>query len=205
MSWSRKGRAANPKNPHEFVLDSRTAREFGYHLGETVTIGWISNRDRCLAGCIAELQGSAATNRIRMKLVGIGATDVDSLFQDQDNANSDQIELFTPAFTRRLLTCCSNDMESGITLDGGTRYLSTVESEIRGILPRGLPFTYVQGPTSREGRNAPSDQNRSPWPCSAGSPAWLRFSSPARSSGGGSGSSMDDLDVLRGARSRSRP
>ncbi len=139
------GRVANPKRADEFVLDSATAHLYGFHLGETVTIGWVSNA----AGVS---QGSSPNftvprdHQIRMKLVGIGATSVDSLFQDQDNANSDQIELFTPAFTDKLLDCCSNDMESGIALDGGTRYLSTVESEIRSILPKGLPFTYVQAP-----------------------------------------------------------
>jgi hypothetical protein len=139
------GRAANPKNPHEFVLDTRTAREFGYHLGETVTMGWISNATGASQGTSPNFT-IPPDHRIRMKLVGIGAADVDSLFQDQDNASSDQIELFTPAFTHRLLECCSNDMQSGIELDGGTRYLSTVESEIRAVLPKGLPFTYVQGP-----------------------------------------------------------
>ena len=138
------GRPANPKNPHEFVLDARSAREFGYHLGQTVTIGWISNASGASQG--TSNPKIPPQDRMRMRLVGIGATDVDSLFQDQDNANSDQIELFTPAFTHRLLACCSNDMQSGIALDDGTRYLSTVESEIRSILPKGLPFTYVQAP-----------------------------------------------------------
>ena len=139
------GRAANPKKADEFVLDSATAHLYGFHLGETVTIGWVSN-----AGGVS--QGNSPTfkvphdHQIRMKLVGIGAANVDSLFQDQDNANSDQIELFTPAFADKLLACCSNAMESGIALDDGTRYLSTVESEIHGILPKGLPFTYVQAP-----------------------------------------------------------
>ena len=83
-----------------------------------------------------------------MKLVGVGAVDVDALFQDQDSADSGQIELFTPAFTHKVLECCSNDMESGITLQGGVQspYFPKVESELRAVLPKGVPFTYVQAP-----------------------------------------------------------
>jgi len=139
------GRAANPAKADEFVLDSATARLYGFHLGETVSIGWVSNAAGITQGGSTNFK-VPRDHQMRMKLVGIGATGVDSLFQDQDNAGSNEIELFTPAFTRKLLTCCSNAMESGIALDGGARYLSSVESEIRSILPKGLPFTYVQAP-----------------------------------------------------------
>jgi hypothetical protein len=139
------GRAANPRKPNEFVLDTATARLFGFHVGETVTIGWISNTTGASQG--ASPIRVPHDHQIRMKLVGVGAVDVGALFQDQDAASSSSIELFTPAFTEKLLKCCSNDMESAISLYGGTHYLSAVESEIRNVLPKGLPFTYVQGTT----------------------------------------------------------
>jgi ABC-type antimicrobial peptide transport system permease subunit len=135
------GRLADPRKADEFVLDSGLAHAFGYHLGETVRIGWVSNT-----------QGDNSLNfkvpkskQVEMKLVGVGAVDVDSLFQDQDSPTG-QIELFTPAFTRKLLECCSNDMESAITLQGGyqSRYYARVESELRAVLPKGVPFQYVQ-------------------------------------------------------------
>jgi ABC-type antimicrobial peptide transport system permease subunit len=136
------GRPANPRKANEFVLDSGTAHLFGLHLGETVTIGWVGNTqgDDSISFKVPRAQ------RIRMKLVGVGAVDVDSLFQDQDNASSSQIEFFTPAFTHKLLQCCSNDMISGITLEGGVQspYFPKVESEIRAVLPKGVPFTYIQ-------------------------------------------------------------
>ena len=56
--------------------------------------------------------------------------------------------LFTPALTDKLLACCSNDMISGLTLQGGNRYLAAVESEVRRVLPKGLPFVYVQSETA---------------------------------------------------------
>jgi hypothetical protein len=133
------GRMANPKSPNEFVLDSASARAFGYHVGETVTIGWVSNTD-----------ASSATFKVprnqqmRATLVGVGAFQATHLFQDQDEAGQTQIMLLTPAFTRMLLKCCTNYMQSELTLNGGSRYQSAVESEIRQILPKGLPFQFVQ-------------------------------------------------------------
>jgi hypothetical protein len=135
------GRLANPDRANEFVLDTATARALGYHLGETVTIGWIANDQPHAANLRIPRD-----HEIRAKLVGVGAVDVNALFQDQDNAMSSSIELFTPALTRKLRVCCSNDMESALTLDGGNRFYGKVEAELRAILPKGLPFTYIQAP-----------------------------------------------------------
>ncbi len=132
-----------------------------------------------------------------MKLVGVGATNVDSLFQDQDNANSNQIELFTPAFTDKLLACCSNDMESGIALDDGTRYLSTVESEIRDILPKGLPFTYVQAPDVEARAERTLRPESIALAYSAGSPAWPSLLIAGQVIGRRIRLNADDLNVLR--------
>jgi ABC-type antimicrobial peptide transport system permease subunit len=136
------GRLANPHKDNEFVLDSGTARAFGLRLGETVTIGWITN-----------IQGNNAlhfkipkTQQVKMKLVGVGAINTEALFQDQDSPSSSQIQLFTPAFTHKIRECCSSDMLSAITLQGGMQspYFPKVESELRAVLPKGVPFTYVQ-------------------------------------------------------------
>jgi ABC-type antimicrobial peptide transport system permease subunit len=138
------GHLPNPRTTNQFVLDSGTARAFGFHLGETVTIGWVGNTqgDNSLHYKVPRSQ------QRKMKLVGVGAIDVDALFQDQDNHSSDQIEFFTPAFSHKILACCSNDMLSGITLQGGMQspYFAKVESELRAVLPTGVPFTYVQAP-----------------------------------------------------------
>jgi hypothetical protein len=136
------GRLANPHKANEFVLDSATARAFGFHLGETVTIGWVGNTQ----GANSLSYKVPKTQQIRAKLVGVGAVDVDALFQDQDNHSSSQIELFTPAFSHKILKCCSSDMLSAITLQGGTQspYYPEVEAELRAVLPKGVPFTYVQ-------------------------------------------------------------
>jgi ABC-type antimicrobial peptide transport system permease subunit len=134
------GRMANPKKVNEFVLDSATAKAFGLHLGESVRIGWASNASGASEGGPGKVLKDHTT---RMKLVGVGAIQATNLFQDQDSANN-QIELFTPAFTKKILNCCSNDMLSALTLQGGSKYQSAVESAIRRDLPKGFPFTFVQ-------------------------------------------------------------
>jgi hypothetical protein len=138
------GRMANPNRADEFVLDSGTAHAFGFHLGQTVTIGWVTNAQS--PGDNSTTFKVPRTQQMKVKLVGVGAIDLNGLFQDQGGASSGGVELFTPAFTHKLLTCCSNDMLSGITLQGGlrSRYYGGVESELRNLLPKGVPFTYVQ-------------------------------------------------------------
>ena len=77
-------------------------------------------------------------------MVGISGGQASSLIHDQDNASGGRTILFTPALTNKLLECCSNDMVSGLTLQDGNRYLSSVEGEVRATLPKGLPFVYIQ-------------------------------------------------------------
>jgi hypothetical protein len=139
------GRLANPTKADEFVMDSATARLFGLHLGESVDIGWITNDTGISEGSSGAFK-VPRDQRMRVTLVGVGAVDVDGLFQDQDSANSGTIVEFTPAFTRKLLACCSSDMESALTLEGGfnSPYYSSVEAELRGLLPQGVPFTHVE-------------------------------------------------------------
>ncbi len=138
------GRPADPGNAHQFVMDSATARLLGLHLGQSVDIGWISNATGASQGSFSFTVPK--DQRMRVTLVGVGAVDENALFQDQDGASSSSIMLFTPAFTRKLLGCCANDMLSALTIAGGLNspYYSSVESELRGVLPKGLPFTFVE-------------------------------------------------------------
>jgi hypothetical protein len=136
------GRMLNPKRTDEFVLDSATAKRFGVHLGQLVHIGWVDNTNAASPSPVVP-----ADQQRWMRLVGIGATQSNSLFQDQDTAESTAIELFSPAFTSRLLQCCSNTMFSGLTVRGGDRNDAAVEREVRSALPQGFPF--IGGPTDQ--------------------------------------------------------
>ena len=164
------GRRPTPDKADEFVLDSGTARLFGLHLGETVTIGWVGNTqgDNSLNFKVPRSQ------QIRMKLVGIGAVSADSLFQDQDSADSSQIDLFTPAFTRqdrRVLfeRHAERDHHPGWVL---SPYYPKVESELRAVLPKGVPFSTSRRPTAWRGPSERSSRSRSPSGSSVASPAW---------------------------------
>ena len=137
------GRMADPHKADEFVLDAATARAFGYHVGEEVPIGWLTNA-QANSGNLALSSTIPADQRARVKLVGIAGGQATNLFEDQDEAQGQSVVLFTPALTDKLLACCSNTMLTALTLQDGNRYLSVVETEIKGVLPKGLPFVYVQ-------------------------------------------------------------
>jgi hypothetical protein len=132
------GRTENQTHANEVVLDSATARLFGVHLGQEMRIGWAANNQ-----LISLTQKIPATQQLEVKVVGIGATQATQMFEDQDGVASDSVELYTPAFTSKLLTCCSNSMKSGLTVTGGGRFDAVVEREIRAALPNGFPFVYV--------------------------------------------------------------
>jgi hypothetical protein len=137
------GRMADPRRADEFVIDAASAKALGYHLGQEVPIGWETNT-QASSGNFVPNAPIPADQRRRVKLVGIAGGQATTLFQDQSNADNGSIMLLTPALTNKLLLCCSNDMISALTLQDGNRHLSTVESEVRNVLPKGLPFIYVQ-------------------------------------------------------------
>ena len=70
-------------------------------------------------------------------------------------------------------------MVSGLTLQDGNRYLSTVETEVRSVLPKGLPFVYVQSASVVATADTRCGPRRSRWASSAASPASPPSSSPA--------------------------
>ncbi len=137
------GRMADPHKAGELVLDAATAKAFGYHLGEEIPVGWQTNAQTS-SGNLAPNSTIPTDERARVRLVGIAGAQATNLFEDQDEAQGTAIELFTPALTNKLLACCSSSMLTALTLQDGNRYLSAVEEEIKGVLPKGLPFVYVQ-------------------------------------------------------------
>ena len=137
------GRMADPHKADELVLDAATAKAFGYHLGEEVPVGWLTN-EQATSGDLSLNSTIPADQRTRVKLVGIAGAQATNLFEDQDEAQGQSLVLFTPALTDKLLACCSNTMLSALTLQDGNRYLSAVETEIKDVLPKGLPFVYIQ-------------------------------------------------------------
>ena len=90
-------------------------------------------RARAASGNFNPNQPIPVHQRAMVKIVGITDGQATTLFQDQDNANGQSIMLFTPALTNKLLACCSNDMVSALTLQGGDRHLSAVEAAVTRV------------------------------------------------------------------------
>jgi MacB-like periplasmic core domain/FtsX-like permease family len=141
------GRLANPRRANEFVMDSTTARHFGFHLGQVVTFWAYSNAEGAKltttnpSQVIKELKPFL---RIRVKLVGVGAVSPSELMQDAVDTGHSTVLLFTPALTDQLLSCCVNTTLSALQLSGGTVHESAVETEISKVLPKGLPSDFAQ-------------------------------------------------------------
>ena len=146
------GRMLDPHNADEVVIDAASAKALGYQVGQEIPIGWLSN-EQTQSGNVTQNEKIPSEQRATVKLVGLSGGQATTMFQDGDSAHSQSIMLFSPALTNKLLSCCSNDMVSGLTLKDGNRYLSTVETEVRNVLPKGLPFVYVQVGSRRQADN----------------------------------------------------
>ena len=137
------GRTVDPHQADEVVIDAASAKALGYHLGEEIPVGWVTNAQSS-SGNFNPNQPIPVHQRALVKLVGITTGQATTLFQDQDSANGQSIMLFAPALTNKLLACCSNDMVSALTLQGGDSHLSAVEAAVKSALPKGLPFVYQE-------------------------------------------------------------
>ncbi len=105
------GRMVDPRKADEVVIDAASAKALGYHLGEEIPVGWVTNSQGS-SGNFTPNQPIPVHQRALVKIVGIVGGQATTLFQDQDNANGQSIMLFAPALTNKLLGCCSNDMVS---------------------------------------------------------------------------------------------
>lgn len=126
-----KGRLPNPRRADEFVADSGSVREFGWHLGQTVTFAYYTNK----ASVAAADTGPKVAGHFKVKLVGVGAVQPGNLVQDQVDNVDLQLVLFTPALTRRYLSCCANDTIVGIQTNDGSRSESAVAKEFQRRFP----------------------------------------------------------------------
>ncbi len=119
------------RNANEFVADSGTIHEFGWHLGETVTFAYYTNKASVTAGP----SGPTIAGHFKARLVGTGAVQAGNLVQDQvDNINR-AILIFSSSLTRHYVTCCANSTVVGIQLYGGSRYDSQVQKAFVRAFP----------------------------------------------------------------------
>ena len=140
------GRRPNPKRINQFATDAATAKMLHWHLGQTVTFIAFSNKE---VGEYESLSPEQALKKfkpvltVRATLVSTGAVQAHDLLQDQVDQGDGGVVIFTPALSKRLLTCCVNTSLSAMQLVDGSAHLNQVESEIASSLPKGLPFDYT--------------------------------------------------------------
>ena len=145
------GRLANPHRANQFVMDSSTARAFGFHLGEVVTFDAFSNAqfaelggDLSTAQVVKKIKETKPFLRVRVKLVGVGVVQARNLMQDSVDTGNTGLILFTPPLADRLLNCCVNTTITTLQLRGGTSHVNAVEAEMATTLPKGLPSEFSE-------------------------------------------------------------
>jgi hypothetical protein len=137
------GRMADPRRAEEFVIDAATAKLIGLHLGEVVRLGVYTNAQSLLPG-YSSAHPPPPDRHISARLVGISAVQPQDAVRDDVDAVGHTLVLFTPALTRQLLGCCTDQTVSGIQLAGGSRHEAAVEAQIARIVPKGLPFGSIR-------------------------------------------------------------
>jgi hypothetical protein len=133
------GRMADPRRPDEVVMQESVAQSTGFHVGQVIPFGIYTNAQTSLAG-----YGTATVRPYRRADVTLVGTVVfaHNLVQD-DVDNQPSLALFTPAFTRPLLSCCANYTVSTIQVAGDGRNVGLVDSELQGILPKAFPAPLI--------------------------------------------------------------
>ena len=128
------GRMPNPDNPHEFVVNSVVAQQLGLHVGEVVPFGIYSNAQTEAPGF--GTAGVPPYRRIDITLVGIV---IDPVSVAADQTDLESLQIFTPALTRQLLSCCANYTVTGVLVNGDRGAVNRVEQEAQRSLPEGYP------------------------------------------------------------------
>jgi hypothetical protein len=141
------GRMPDPRRSNEFIMESATAKIFGFHLGQVVTFLGFSNKQTALLQSVSPstlVKKVKPVLRIKVKLVGAGVIQASNLMQDQVDSAHSGVVLFTPALADRLLKCCVNTTLSALQLDGGAIHETDVENELTRVLPKVLPIDFTQ-------------------------------------------------------------
>ena len=122
------------------MTSAADARRFGWHVGAVVPFGFYTNAQTMMPGF--STSSVAPHLRVNAKLVGLARGSGDVVVDDVDAGLSAGAQ-FTPALTRRLLSCCVTVSGVGVQLDGGSRDVSAVEAEIDRAAGPGRVPTYT--------------------------------------------------------------
>ena len=122
------------------MTSAADARRFGWHVGAVVPFGFYTNAQAMTPGF--GTSSVAPHLRVNAKLVGLARGSGDVVVDDVDGGLSAGAQ-FTPALTKRLLSCCVTVSGVGVQLDGGSRDVSAAEAEIDRASGPGRVPTYT--------------------------------------------------------------
>ena len=128
------GRMVDPDRADETVVSSAVAKALRAHVGSVIHLGFYTNAQEAAPGPSGSYSRPHPHLRLDMKVVGIGLLN-NAIVQDDVDATGSNFELFTPALTRRLVTCCAQVTHSGLQLDRGSRDVAAVEAELSRLNP----------------------------------------------------------------------
>jgi hypothetical protein len=131
------GRLADPRNPHEAVMNSQAATEMGLHLGSVIQVGLNSDAQETAISSPTGPSSLPAARVATVKIVGLVVLPQDVDENDYQSLSAAEV-LFTPAETRQIDTCCAYYSNSALALAGGSAHLASVESELNRVAV-GLP------------------------------------------------------------------
>jgi putative ABC transport system permease protein len=142
------GRMADPARENEFVATAEMERLHGWHVGETLLMGFYTNAQSTLPDF-----GTAKVRprlRLEMHLVGTAVFNNEVVLDDVDRYPT--YALFTPAVTH--LFGGPQYTTYGLKLRDGAKGVSAVEREIIAALPPGTTYNFhvtsiVEGQVNR--------------------------------------------------------
>ena len=153
------GRLPDPSRPDEIAIDAK-GTPAQVHVGTVAELGFYTNAQ------LMELYAGKPVKPAFQQKVTVVGTVIYSAEQTQDDIDTqrDGGTLFTPALTRKLLSCCVSATETAVqlTADGagpggtaGPAAIAAAEARIQQALPRGFPIEfYVTADTAGKAQRA---------------------------------------------------
>jgi hypothetical protein len=132
------GRMADPTRVDEVVMSANVLAHFGLHVGSVVPWGFYANADSTEPGLFEPNQ--IPHLRVDLKVVGVGLFN-DAVVQDDIEAENSIFVVFTPALTRQLTECCTQNSVVALQLARGSHDVAAVEAEITQAVPPGVQLS----------------------------------------------------------------
>ena len=136
------GRMADPKRADEFVMTKDAAHDFGLQVGDVVPIGAFTTDQIALP----DFGTPSVQPHLRMNVRLVGLVVFNNAVIQDDIERIPTFELFTPAFTRKVVSCCAYGAETGLQLDR-PRQVAVVEAAIERALPEGAAYYFQESAT----------------------------------------------------------